>query len=435
MSGLWASFGAEGYRLSGGTGSIGATQIGLKITVFITMNCLANFAIFPAFAFVLTSILAFASPNLATAQPLIPAAPELAAKAWLLMDTKTGEVLAEHNADEILPPASLTKMMTAYIASEEVATDRLSEQDLVRVSVNAWEKGGTKSGGSTMFLPPNKDATVIDLLRGVIIQSGNDAAIALAEHIAGDENAFADIMNQQAKLLGMRDTNYANSTGLPDPSHMTTARDLALLATAVIENHPEHYAIYAEKEFEYNGISQPNRNQLLWRDSSIDGLKTGHTEEAGYCLVASGTRNGMRLVSVVMGTRSMQARATESQKLLSWGFRYYMTHRLYGAEDVLATEQVWKGKDDSVELGVSDEIYLTIPRGAEDLLEANLSIESVIKAPLEQGQKVGSLTISYQGEQIVDTPLVTKTQVEPAGFFSRLWDGLKLFIMKLFGRL
>lgn len=380
-------------------------------------------------------VIGFAYANMAIGQPLIPAAPELAAKAWLLMDTKTGEVLAEHNADEILPPASLTKMMTSYIASEEVMRGRLKEDDLVRVSENAWIKGGTKSGGSTMFLPPNKDATVIDLIRGVIIQSGNDAAIALAEHIAGDESAFADIMNQQAALMGMKNTYFANSTGLPDPSHMTTARDLALLATAVIEDHPEHYSIYAEKEFEYNGISQPNRNQLLWRDSSIDGLKTGHTEEAGYCLVASGVRNGMRLVSVVMGTRSSQSRATESQKLLSWGFRYYMTHKLYDAEDVLATEQVWKGQSDSVELGVSDEIYLTIPRGAEDLLEANLSIESVLKAPLELGQQVGSLSISYQGEQIIDTPLVVKDQVEAAGFFSRLWDGIKLFIMKLFGRL
>lgn len=367
------------------------------------------------------------------AQPLIPAAPELAAKAWLLMDSKTGEVLAEHNADEILPPASLTKMMTAYIASEEVLQGRLGEQDLVRVSVNAWEKGGTKSGGSTMFLPPNKDATVIDLLRGVIIQSGNDAAIAIAEHISGGEDAFADVMNQQAALLGMKDTYFANATGLPDPQHLTTARDLAKLATAVIEDHPEHYSIYAEKEFEYNGISQPNRNQLLWRDSSIDGLKTGHTDEAGYCLVASGMRNGMRLVSVVMGTNSQQARATESQKLLSWGFRYYMTHKLYTAEDILATEQVWKGKEKSVDLGIEDEIYLTIPRGAEDLLEANISVKSILQAPLTMGQAVGSLSISYEGEEIVNRPLTVKAAVESSGFFSRLWDGIKLFILGLFG--
>lgn len=378
-------------------------------------------------------LLTFSVPAV-LAQPLIPAAPELAATAWLLMDTKTGRVLVEHNADEVLPPASLTKMMTGYIVSEEIEAGRLKESDMVRVSVNAWEKGGTKSGGSTMFLPPNEDASVIDLLRGVIIQSGNDAAIALAEHVAGDEQAFADIMNQQATILGMTNTHFVNSTGWPDEAHLTTARDMARLATAVIEDHPEHYELYAEKEFEYNGITQPNRNQLLWRDSSIDGLKTGHTEAAGYCLVASGQRNGMRLVSVVMGARSEQARATESQKLLSWGFRYYMTHRLYSVDDVLATERVWKGKADSVELGVDEEVYLTIPRGAEDLLEATISVESTLQAPLEVGDQVGNLSISYEGEEILTKPLVAKTQVEQAGFFARVWDGLKLFLMNIFGR-
>ncbi|MFX4227744.1 MAG: D-alanyl-D-alanine carboxypeptidase family protein [Porticoccaceae bacterium] len=378
-------------------------------------------------------LLTFSVPAV-LAQPLIPAAPELAATAWLLMDSKTGRVLVEHNADEVLPPASLTKMMTGYIVSEEIEAGRLKESDMVRVSVNAWEKGGAKSGGSTMFLPPNEDASVIDLLRGVIIQSGNDAAIALAEHVAGDEQAFADIMNQQATILGMTNTHFVNSTGWPDETHLTTARDMATLATAVIEDHPEHYELYAEKEFEYNGITQPNRNQLLWRDSSIDGLKTGHTEAAGYCLVASGQRNGMRLVSVVMGARSEQARATESQKLLSWGFRYYMTHRLYSADDILSTERVWKGKADSVELGVDEEVYLTIPRGAEDLLEATISVESTLQAPLEVGDQVGNLSISYEGEEILTKPLVAKTQVEQAGFFARVWDSLKLFLMKLFGR-
>lgn len=378
-------------------------------------------------------LLPFSAPAV-LAQPLIPAAPELGATSWLLMDAKTGRVLAENNADEVLPPASLTKMMTSYIASEEIEAGRLNESDMVRVSVNAWEKGGTKSGGSTMFLPPNEDASVIDLLRGVIIQSGNDAAIALAEHIAGDEQAFADIMNQQATILGMENTNFVNSTGLPSESHMTTARDLAKLATAVIEDHPEHYEIYSEREFEYNGITQPNRNQLLWRDSSIDGLKTGHTEAAGYCLVASGQRNGMRLVSVVMGARSERARATESQKLLSWGFRYYMTHRLYSADDVLSTERVWKGKADSVDLGVDKEVYLTIPRGAEDLLEARMSVEDTVQAPLAVGDQLGTLSISYQGEEILTRPLVAKTQVEQAGFFARIWDSLKLFLMKIFGR-
>ena len=370
-----------------------------------------------------------------TAQPLIPAAPEIAAKAWVLMDTKTGAVLAEHNADELLPPASLTKMMTAYIAFGEIANGRLNEQDMVRVSINAWEKGGAKSGGSTMFLPPNEDVKIIDLLRGIIIQSGNDAAITLAEHIAGNESAFADIMNQQARLLGMTNTHFVNARGWPDPAHMSTARDLAILATAVIENHPQHYPIYAEKEFQYNGISQPNRNQLLWRDASIDGLKTGYTQASGYGLVASAVRNGMRLVSVVLGARSAQARATESQKLLSWGLRYYMTHRLYSADDILATEPLWKGQQDAVDLGIAEEIFLTIPRGAEDLLEANISVESVLQAPLIQGERVGSLAISYRGEQIMDRPLIVKQTVEAAGFFSRFWDGLKLFIMQLFGRI
>lgn len=379
-------------------------------------------------------LLFFSLPPVVLAQPLIPAAPELAATAWLLMDTKTGRVLAEHNADEILPPASLTKMMTGYIVSEEIKAGRLKESDMVRVSENAWVKGGTKSGGSTMFLPPNEDASVIDLMRGVIIQSGNDAAIALAEHIAGDEQAFADIMNQQAIILGMTNTHFVNSTGWPDEAHLTTARDLAKLATAIIEDHPEHYDIYSEKEFEYNGITQPNRNQLLWRDSSIDGLKTGHTEAAGYCLVASGQRNGMRLVSVVMGARSEQARATESQKLLSWGFRYYMTHKLYGADSVLTTERIWKGKSDTVDLGVNEEVYLTIPRGAEELLDANISVGNNLQAPLAAGDQVGTLSISYEGEEILTQPLVAKTEVEQAGFFARLWDGLKLFMMKLFGR-
>ena len=351
------------------------------------------------------------------------------------MDTKTGQVLAEHNADEILPPASLTKMMTAYIASEEIDAGRLNEQELVRVSVNAWQKGGARSGGSTMFLPPNKDAKVIDLLRGIIIQSGNDAAIAIAEHLAGDEDGFAGLMNQQAQLLGMHNTHFTNATGLPDAAHSTTARDLAKLARAVIEDHPAHYQIYAEKEFEYNGISQPNRNQLLWRDSSIDGLKTGHTEEAGYCLVASGTRNGMRLVSVVMGARSQQSRATESQKLLSWGYRYYMTHKLYGAEDILSTERVWKGQQDRVELGLQDDVYLTIPRGSEDLLQASISVESLLEAPLLAGQQVGALAISYQGDLIVEQPLIVKTAIESSGFLSRLWDSIKLVLMRLFNRL
>lgn len=292
-------------------------------------------------------LLAFAlliATTCAYAQPIIPSAPQIDAKAWILIDAATGTVLTEHNADEMLPPASLTKMMTAYIVSDEIEAGRLSESEEVLVSVNAWEKGGAKSGGSTMFLAPNSRVPVIDLMRGVIIQSGNDASIVLAEHLAGSEEGFADVMNQRAQQLGLTSTQFRNATGLPDEGHYTTARDLSTLAAAMIENHPEHYAIYAEKEYEYNGIKQPNRNQLLWRDSSVDGMKTGHTEEAGYCLVASAERSGMRLISVVMGTDSMNARTSESQKLLTWGFRSYMTYDAYSAEDVLTTADVWKGK-------------------------------------------------------------------------------------------
>ncbi|MBC6429179.1 MAG: D-alanyl-D-alanine carboxypeptidase [Cellvibrionales bacterium] len=371
--------------------------------------------------------------QIALAQPLIPAAPKLAAEAWFLMDATTGTVLAEHNADIPLPPASLTKMMTTYIASSEIAAGRLTEQQPVRVSVNAWRKGGSSSGGSTMFLPPEEDALVIDLLRGVIIQSGNDAAIALAEQISGDEDTFAKQMNQQAARLGMRATHFTNATGLPAPAHRSTARDLARLAQAVIADHPKHYALYAEREFKYNGISQPNRNSLLWRDASIDGLKTGHTEEAGYSLVASGERDGMRLISVVLGTRSEQARAAASQKLLAWGFRYYVTHRLYGAEEILARERVWQGRQREVPLGLGRELYLTIPRGAADLLTASIAVPPVLKAPLAAGEQIGTLGIDYQGEQILAEPLVVMTAVPQAGFFGRLWDGLKLFLLRLFG--
>ena len=369
------------------------------------------------------------------AQPLIPAAPELAAKAWLLIDARTGSILAEHMADEQLPPASLTKMMTSYIVSEEIEAGRISEDDEALVSENAWRKGGTSSGGSTMFLPPNESAKIIDLMRGVIIQSGNDASIALAEHVAGSEEVFSDVMNQQAQRLGMRNTYFANSTGLPDPSHLTTARDLATLAKAIINDHPEHYEIYSEKSFEYNGISQNNRNRLLWQDASIDGLKTGYTDEAQYCLVASGERNGMRLISVVLGARSEGARSTESQKLLSWGFRYYITHQLYSAGEQLETQKLWKANQDTVSLGIAEDIYLTIPRGAEDLLDATMSVGSVLQAPLALGEEVGSAQITYQGEPIFDVPVVVTSEVEKAGFVNRIWDSIMLFFLGLFGRI
>ena len=370
-----------------------------------------------------------------TAQPLIPAAPDLAAQAWLLIDAETGSVLAERSPDEQLPPASLTKMMTAYIVSEEIEAGTISEEDEALVSENAWRKGGTNSGGSTMFLPPNERARIIDLMRGVIIQSGNDASIVLAEHIAGSEEVFADVMNQQAQRLGMRDSYFVNATGLPDLAHRTTARDLATLAKAIINDHPEHYKIYSEKSFEYNGISQNNRNKLLWQDASVDGLKTGYTQEAQYCLVASGERNGMRLISVVLGARSENARITESQKLFSWGFRYYLTHQLYSAGELLETQRLWKANQDTVDLGIAEDMYLTIPRGAENLLDAKMSISTVLEAPLALGEEVGTIQITYQGQPILDAPIVVTSEVEKSGFFSGLWDSIILFVMGMFGKI
>lgn len=374
------------------------------------------------------ALLVIAMTSVAHAKVLIPAPPQLAASAWILLDANTGKVLVEHNADEQLPPASLTKMMTSYIVASEIHSNKVAEQDQVPISVAAW-----KMGGSKMFVREGTSVPLIDLLRGVIIQSGNDASVALAEYLAGSEGAFADVMNQQATLLGMTNTTYHNATGWPAEGHLTTARDLSLLARALIQDYPSHYGIYSEKYFEYNGINQPNRNRLLWRDSSVDGLKTGHTEEAGYCLVASAVRKGMRLVSVVMGTRSESARAQESQKLLAYGFRYYETGKVYSAGDVIQENTpVWYGKENKVNLIVPEDAYVTIPRGAKEDLDAKILVDDIIKAPLLDKQELGRLSVSYEGKSVLDLPLVADHAVEEAGLFSRLWDFISLFFKGLF---
>jgi D-alanyl-D-alanine carboxypeptidase (penicillin-binding protein 5/6) len=279
-----------------------------------------------------------------------------------------------------------------------------------------------------MFLKPRTEVSVIDLLRGVIIQSGNDASIALAQHVSGSEEAFADVMNQTAALLGMKNTHFVNSTGWPADTHLTTARDLSLLAKATINDHPDYYALYAEKSFEYNGIKQDNRNSLLFRDSSVDGLKTGHTDAAGYCLVSTAQKEGMRLIAVVLGTRSMEARAVESQKLLSYGFRYYETHNVIQGEQAIQQVKVWKGLHSQVALGVSKDLALTIPRGSAEGLEVTTEVLSTIKAPLVKGQVLGTITVSYSGDELYRGDLVALNDVAEAGFFARLWDSLMLFI-------
>ncbi|WNO09508.1 D-alanyl-D-alanine carboxypeptidase family protein [Teredinibacter sp. KSP-S5-2] len=379
--------------------------------------------LFVVFSLVLTVITA----SYAQARTvIIPAPPELSARAYLLVDAKTGKVIVEHNADEQLPPASLTKMMTSYIVSEEIAAGRLSDLDLVRISDDAWRRGGAASGSSTMFLNPRTEVPVIDLLRGVIIQSGNDASIALAQHIAGSEEAFADIMNQQAAFLGMKNSHFVNATGWPAEGHITTAKDLSILATAVINDHPEHYSIYSEKYFKYNGINQPNRNKLLFTNKYVDGLKTGHTNEAGFCLVASAKQDDMRLVSVVMGTNSEKVRAAESQRLLAYGFRYYETHQLYGSDDTVDTVKVWAGTQDQLALGVKKPLVMTIPKGSYKSLDAKTHVDSVIKAPITEGQVLGKLVVSLDDEVIAQSDLVAMNGVTEAGIFSRLIDNIVL---------
>ncbi|MBR9869703.1 MAG: D-alanyl-D-alanine carboxypeptidase, partial [Gammaproteobacteria bacterium] len=350
-----------------------------------------------------------------------------AGSSWVLMDPLSGRVIMEHNSNERLPPASLTKMMTAYIVERELDEGRISMQDAVPISVNAW-----RTEGSRTFLREGTTATVHDLLKGVIIQSGNDASVALAEFIAGSEEAFVDIMNQQAQLLGMKNTNFRNATGLPAQDHFSTAYDLALLARAIIQDYPENYPIYAEKHFTYNNIRQPNRNALLWRDDSVDGLKTGHTEEAGYCLVASAKRNNTRLIASVMGTSSSAARAQEVQKMLNYGFRYYETERLFRAGQELMAADVWGGVADHVSVGMAEDVYVTIPRGSRDKLQSTVDLDSVIKAPIKMGQELGQVRVQLDGETVVEQPVLALTEIEQGGLFKRLWDSIKLFFIQLF---
>ena len=365
-------------------------------------------------------------------QTLRPAEPDIAAKAWILIDASTGTVLLERNADERLPPASLAKMMTTYLVSKEISENRLEEDTQVLISDNAWVLGGAKTDGSTMFLSLRTRVPVIDLMHGVIIQSGNDAAIALAEHVAGGEIAFADLMNQQATILGMNNTEYMNSTGLPAKGMFTSARDLSTIAQAIIRDHPNYYPIYAKKYFEHNNINQPNRNRLLWRDKSVDGLKTGKTDAAGFCLVASAKRRDMRLISVVLGAKSDDVRAQESQRLLSYGFRYFDTQTVYSAGDVLKSNaKLWYGIEKSLNLTIAEDVVLTFPRGSEKNFQANIVINDVIKAPIVAGEELGRLQVKLNEDILIDTPLVAEKNIIQAGVFARLIDWIILFFTDL----
>ncbi|MBA2778715.1 D-alanyl-D-alanine carboxypeptidase family protein [Billgrantia kenyensis] len=361
-------------------------------------------------------------------QTMIPAPPQIAAKSWILMDADSGRVLVEHNADERLPPASLTKLMTAYLVERELDRGNISLDDKVRVSENAW-----RTGGSKMFIEVNTEVSIRDLLYGIIISSGNDASVAVAEHLAGGEAPFADLMNQHATRLGLHNTSFANSTGLPHPEQYSTARDMALLSQYIINDYPEHYAVYAERYFTYNDIRQPNRNRLLWRDPTVDGLKTGWTTEAGYGLVASAKRDDMRLISVVMGTSSEESRAQETQKLLSYGFRYYETLKLYDQGAVLNSPRIWGGEKNELRVGVDSDVAMTLPRARNEELSARLDIRDDLTAPVSLGDRVGTLEVRLGEEVVGEHPLVALESIEEGGLFKRLFDQVRRFFSNLVG--
>ena len=362
-------------------------------------------------------------PFASAASVSVPAPPSVAATGYLLVDMDSDAVLAQKDADQRLEPASLTKIMTAYAVFREVNDGSVKLSDEVLVSEKAW-----KTPGSRMFIEVNKRVSVEELLKGMIIQSGNDASVALAEHVAGSEEAFANLMNEHARRLGMNSTHFVNATGLPDPEHYTTPHDIVLVSEASIREFPEFYKMYAVKEYTFNGIRQHNRNNLLWHDESVDGVKTGHTEAAGYCLVASAKRDGMRLISVVMGTDSEKARIRESKSLLNYGFRFYETHRLYGASDRLTRSRVWMGEQEQVALGLERDLYVTIPRHQYERLNARTEIQPQIEAPLIQGQKVGEVVVDLDGEIITRRALVALEDVPEGGIWRTMVDSVLMML-------
>lgn len=373
-------------------------------------------------AFTLLTLVGIALPLAATAQMPVPSPPTVDAQSYLVIDFNSGHEIASHEADTRMEPASLTKLMTAYVVFSEMRAGRVSLEDEALISENAW-----RTGGSRMFVDVNTRVRIEDLLRGVIVQSGNDASVALAEHVAGTEDAFAGLMNAHAARLGMNGSNFTNSTGWPDEQLYTTARDIAVLSRALITEFPQYYHWYSEREFTWNNIRQNNRNNLLWRDSTVDGLKTGHTESAGYCLVTSALRNDMRLISVVLGTRSERSRADISQALLNYGFRFFETHRLYAAGTELARAQVWKGALEEVPVGIAQDLWITIPRGRYRDLDAVLDMESQLLAPVEAGDELGRVRVALDGAGIADLPLEALTPVAEGGIWRRVVDSVRLW--------
>ena len=372
-------------------------------------------SLFLAFSLIFSSWSQAATP--------VPKAPSVGAKGYLVEDFLSGQAVAEKNADQPLEPASITKLMSAYVIFSEIRNGSLALSDKVRISEKAW-----RTQGSRMFVEVNTQVSVADLLKGMIIQSGNDATVALAEQVAGTEASFATLMNTYAQQLGLTRSHFVNSTGLPDKEHYTTARDIVRVARALIAEFPEYYQWYSEKQFTYNEITQYNRNKLLWRDESVDGLKTGHTDSAGYCLVTSAERDGMRLISVVLGTKSEEARADASQSLLNYGFRFFETHKLYDGSTKLTTARVWKGASESVDLGLAESLYITIPRGEYNNLDASMQLQEQIIAPVTLGQTLGRVVINLADTLVTEKDLVALQAVDEGSFWQRIVDeGLLYF--------
>jgi D-alanyl-D-alanine carboxypeptidase (penicillin-binding protein 5/6) len=357
------------------------------------------------------------------AEPLpVPKAPSIGAKAFILQDFDSGRIIAEQDADKPVEPASITKLMTAYAIFKEMRAGKITLSDMVTISEKAW-----RTPGSRMFVEVGKQVSVEDLMQGMIVQSGNDATVALAEYVAGTEDSFAALMNRYAAALGLKDSHFVNSTGLPDPQHYMTAHDIALVAAAIIREFPEHYHWYSQKKFTYNDITQYNRNKLLWRDESVDGMKTGHTDSAGYCLVTSAKKDDMRLISVVLGTDSEKARADASQALLNYGFRFYETHKLYDAGKQLATARIWKGESDTVSLGLDNPLYATVPRGQYKALAASMTINNRIMAPVSKDETLGSVKVQLGDAVIAEQNLVALQSVGEGSIWHRIVDEALLY--------
>jgi len=370
---------------------------------------------------VLTVFYLAAASTFAAALP-IPKPPSTGAKSFIIQDFGSGHILAEKNAELPVEPASITKLMTAYVVFNELQAGNIALGDMVTIREKAW-----RTPGSRMFVEVNKQVSAEDLLQGMIVQSGNDATVALAEHIAGSEETFAALMNRHAEEIGMTGSHFVNTTGLPDENHYMTAKDIALLATLLIKKYPEYYKWYSQKEFTFNEITQYNRNKLLWRDESVDGLKTGFTDSAGYCLVTSAKKDDMRLITVVLGTDSASARVDASQALLNYGFRFFETHKLYDAGTQLAASRIWKGSTESVPLGLDQALYVTIPRGQYKSLDASMSINERITAPVREGQALGAIQVKLDDELVVDQPLVSLQTIGEGSFWQRISDEALLY--------